>query len=241
MWFQSGMRVRLLFITFSLIASFSAAQDNLLEQLMPLAQENNAEAQYHVGMIFNNGISVPQNLKRAFEWFEKGANNGDALAAYKLGCYFDGQFKDVVPHNPSLAFGYKLSAAQAGYSLAQQDVAASFFKRKDLGNAIRWTRAAAEQGEPLALYNLSVSYREGQGVLADKVQTYSYFKLAKLTSEGKINPNAQATLDEMKLAMSPDEIERAEQFVSQWKAKPSRLTLRAKAGLSRAQTLLKEM
>ena len=94
---------------------------------------------------------------------------------------------------------------------------------------------------PSALYNLAVIYKDGEGVPADKVQAYSYFKLAKLVSERMVNPNAQATLDELKLAMSADDIERAEQFVAQWKSKPTLLTLRANGGITRALSLLKEM
>jgi hypothetical protein len=241
MLLQARFRAAIVFFLFSLSACLASAQEGLYEKMMKLAQENNPEAQYHIGMFLNNGIDVTKNPKQAFEWFQKSARHGDMLAAYKVGCYLAGQFGDIAPLDPVLALDYKLKAAKAGYSLAQHDVALAYLKRKDYTNAVQWTLAAAAQGEPMALYNLAVSFKEGEGVAKDKTLTYSYFKLAKLLSEGKISPKAQVALDELKASMSAKEFEAAEQFVAQWKSEPSALTLQAKAGLQRAKGLALEL
>ena len=241
MFLQAGFRSTIVFLLLSLSTCLASAQEGLYEKLMELAQENNPEAQYHIGMFLNNGIGVSKNPKQAFEWFQKSAHHGDMLAAYKVGCYLAGQFGDVVPLDPALALDYKLKAAKAGYSLAQHDVALAYLKRKDYTNAVQWTQAAAAQGVPMALHNLAISYKEGAGVAKDKTLTYSYFKLAKLLSEGKISPNAQVSLDELKASMSAKEFEAAEQFVAQWKSEPTALSLQAKAGLQRAKGLVQAM
>ena len=241
MFLQAGFRATIVFFLFSFSACLASAQEGLYGKMMSLAQENNPEAQYHVGMFLNNGIDVTKNPRKAFEWFQKSARNGDMLAAYKVGCYLAGQFEGIVPLDTALALDYKLKAAKAGYSLAQHDVALAYLKRKDYTNAVQWTQAAAAQGEPKALYNLAVSYKEGEGVAKDKTLTYSYFKLAKLLSEGKISPNAQVSLDELKASMSAKEFEAAEQFVAQWKSEPTALSLQAKAGLQRAKGLVQAM
>ena len=91
--------------------------------MVVLANKGDAEAQYHVGMMHNNGIGTQQDPKQAFEWFQKATASNDPLGAYKLGCYYDGQGAGIVPSDSNEALKYKLVAARAGYALAQHDVA----------------------------------------------------------------------------------------------------------------------
>lgn len=234
---SAKIRAATVFMVLCLTPCYAFTQDNLYERLAELARKGNVEAQYHVGMLLNNGIGVSKDPKQAYEWFEKSSRSGDALASYKVGCYLAGQFGNVVPLNAAMAFDYKLKSAEAGYSLAQHDIAVSYLRNNEFEKAFQWTKAAAAQGYPMSLYNLSVSFKDGQGTPADKILSYGYFKLAKLVAEGKINPKAQAALEDLKKSMSENEIERAEQFVMQWKAEPTPLTLRAKEGLKSAQRL----
>ncbi|MBC3862465.1 sel1 repeat family protein [Undibacterium jejuense] len=241
MFLSARVKVVTVLMVLSLIPCYTFAQDNLYAKLTELARQGNVDAQYHVGMLLNNGIGVSKDFKQAYEWFEKSSRNGDALASYKVGCYLAGQFGNVVPLDAAMAFNYKLRSAEAGYSLAQQDIAVSYLRKSEFEKAVQWSKAAADQGYPMALYNLSVFYKDGKGVPADKTLSYGYFKLAKLVAEGKINPNAQTTLEDLKKSMSENEIERAEQFVAQWKAELTPLTLRAQEGLKSAQRLVGEM
>ena len=64
--------------------------------MVALANKGDAEAQYHVGMMYNNGIGTQRDLRQAFEWFQKSTASNDPLGAYKLGCYYDGQGEGVV-------------------------------------------------------------------------------------------------------------------------------------------------
>ena len=72
-------------LTFSIPAS--ADDVDLFNAMLALANKGDAEAQYHVGMMHNNGIGTPQDPRQAFEWFQKAAASSDPLGAYKLGCY----------------------------------------------------------------------------------------------------------------------------------------------------------
>ena len=58
---------------------------------MALAEKGDPEAQYHVGMFYNNGIGTAQDTKQAFRVVPEIRNRHDPLGAYKLGCYYDGQ------------------------------------------------------------------------------------------------------------------------------------------------------
>ena len=216
---------------------FLTSQGTRFSEVLKIAEQGNPEAQYHVGMMYNNGIGVNRDPRKALEWFEKSARSGDPLANYKLGCYLGGQFH-VVAVDLDKSLQYKLVAARAGYSIAQHDVGVAYFDRKQYEEALYWWELAAKQGFPMSLHSLSVVYKEGKAGPKDSVRAYAYFKLAKLLSEKQISEKAQLALDEVKKIMSPAELERAEQMVSQWKSDPTPLTIKASAGTKEADKFL---
>lgn len=223
-------------LAFFLSAFAHASDQALFKSLTKLANDGNARAQYNVGMMLNNGMGTKQNLQKAFYWFSKAAEAGDVLAAYKVGCFYGGQFANFkIDIDKSLQ--NKLIAANAGYSLAQHDVGVLYFGQGQFDKALSFWQQAADQGYPQALYNLSVANHEGKLVAKDATLAYAYFKLAKLKSEGALSSNAQSALDALKSTMSAADAEKAEQFVSTWQAKPSLITLRAEAGIAEARDL----
>ncbi len=50
----------------------------------PLAQEGNAEAQYHLGQMFYKGYAVPVDRVKAYYWWSKAKSNGSEIAASSL-------------------------------------------------------------------------------------------------------------------------------------------------------------
>ena len=199
--------------------------------MVALANKGDAEAQYHVGMMHNNGIGTPRDIGQAFEWFKKATASNDPLGAYKLGCYYDGQGADVVATDANEALKYKLVAAKAGYALAQHDVALLYARQENPEEAAKWWKMAADQGYPRALYNLSGSYFQGKGVPKDLALAYAYYKLSNLVPRDKVA--GMATI------LSREELERAEKLVAEWKPQPTALTLKAKRGVQAAEELLK--
>jgi uncharacterized protein len=216
--------------------SASAESPDLAERLSVLARAGNAEASYHLGMLYNNGTGVARDNGRALALFQAAAEAGDPLGAYKLGCYYAGQFGVIEP-NEDQALRYKLIAAEAGYSLAQLDVAILYYVRGSHVQALRWFEAAARQGQPQALYNLSVMYRDGQGTAPSRARTYAFFRLAHLASRGAIGAAAQQTLDEQLTAMTAAERAEAERIDTDWVTGPTELTRLAMSGMERAEAL----
>ena len=49
------------------------------------ANQDNLEAQFNLGFMYSNGLEVPQNYLKAFEWYEKSANRHNATAQNNLG------------------------------------------------------------------------------------------------------------------------------------------------------------
>lgn len=202
-----------------------------LSAMVVLANKGNAEAQYHVGMMHNNGIGTPQDPKQAFEWFKKSTASGDPLGAYKLGCYYAGQFTGVVPTDLNEALKYKLVAAEAGYALAQHDVAVMYEKQGNSDAALKWLKMAADQGYPSALFGLSMMYSAGKATPRDISSSYAYFKLSGVAPPRNVN--------EMASTLSKPELAKGEELVSKWRPQPTALTIKAKSGVRAADELLK--
>lgn len=227
--------MKLIALAFSCLLTFAmpahAGDAESFKAMVVLANKGNAEAQYHVGMMHNNGIGTPQDPKQAFEWFQKATAGNDPLGAYKLGCYYAGQFAGVVPSDPDEALKYKLVAAKAGYALAQHDVAILYDRQGNTEEALKWWKAAADQGYPNGLFGLSRAHSAGKGTPRDLALSYAYFKLSKVAPRKNV--------DEMASMLSKLELEKAEKLVSEWRAQPTALTLKAKQGVSAAEQLLK--
>ena len=122
------MRYRLAMFLLSFLSA-GCATDNadLFREVESLAKSSSPEAQYHLGMFYNNGVGTRKDTAEAFKWFEKSAMAGDPLGNYKLGCYYAGQGQGVVASDKEKALEYKLVAARQGYAFAQYDVASIYY------------------------------------------------------------------------------------------------------------------
>jgi uncharacterized protein len=227
--------MKIIALAFSCLLIFSmpanANEADTFNAMVALANKGDAEAQYHVGMMHNNGIGTQKDPRQAFEWFQKSTASNDPLGAYKLGCYYAGQFAGVVTTDTNEALKYKLISAKAGYALAQHDVAVLYHRQGNSEEALKWWKMAADQGLPDALFSLSRSYSAGKGTPRDISLSYAYFKLSRVAPPKNVN--------EMAGMLSKPELEKAEKLVSEWKPQPTALTLKAKSGVRAAEELLK--
>lgn len=218
-------------------AQTSATDKFLFDEMLKLATEGQPEAEYHVGMFFNNGIGTPADPNQAFEWFKKSADAGDPLGSYKLGCYYAGQFAGVVDIDRELALKYKLVAAEQGYDLAQLDVGRHHFSAKNYPEAVRWWANAAGQGEPHSLYHLSALYAQGQVVPVDLGKSYLYLDAMRHLPEVSSDQQIAAAFESLTKMMSETELAAAEKGTP-LAIEPTPLTMKAREGLSRAKIYL---
>ncbi len=56
-----------------------------IRELRPLAEQGVAEAQFNLGIMYNNGHGVPQDYAKAVKWYRKAAEQGYAEAQHNLG------------------------------------------------------------------------------------------------------------------------------------------------------------
>ncbi len=59
-----------------------------LGELLPLAEQGHAQAQYKLGRMYRAGVGVPRDAAAAAMWTRRAAEQGDPLAQYDLGVMY---------------------------------------------------------------------------------------------------------------------------------------------------------
>ena len=86
-------------------------------ETLQLAERGNAQAQFNLGMMYENGQGVRQDDAEAFKWYQQAAEQGYAPAQVLLGAmYKNGQ---GVRQDDAEAVKWYRQAAEQGYSPAQ--------------------------------------------------------------------------------------------------------------------------
>ena len=70
-----------------------------LREWKPLAKQGYAPAQSNLGVMYENGLGVPQDYKAAVRWYTLATEQGNAIAQYNLGGMYTfgkGVIKDYV-------------------------------------------------------------------------------------------------------------------------------------------------
>lgn len=237
--------MRYLIILFSLLfivnTSFAHNDDHyLFNELTKIAKAGNPEAQYHLGMLFNNGIGTEKDIAQAFYWFEKAALAGDPLGHYKIGCYYSGQGEGVIELDKKKSLEHKLIAAESGYVRAQYDVAAKYYQDKEMEKAIYWWEQAAKQGYPDAVYALFSMYYGKSGMPRDAKIAYGYLKIIESNTGEELNDKIEPLINELHKELSSEQIQEAKNFADKWSVKKTPLTIKAFAGIKESWRIVGE-
>lgn len=111
----------------SCFSHYSKAQDSAdYQQMEQLANQGNPEAQYNIGVMYDQGIGVPQNGNKAVEWYEKAAKQRLYQAEFNLGVLYDEGI--IVPQDYSKAIQYYTQAAQQGDDQAMVNLGGMYRK-----------------------------------------------------------------------------------------------------------------
>jgi TPR repeat protein len=138
-----------------------------------------------LGELYANGLGVPQDDKKAAEWYQLAAARGDPSAMFALAMFSlqgrAGQ-RDRQKSSKLLADAAKLGHPIAAYDLALLYIEGQLFPR-DFSHAAELLRVAANAGNPQAQYALGTLYKEGHGVPKDMHEAVRLFSLAALADE----------------------------------------------------------
>ena len=137
--------------------------EQALRLWLPLAEKDNAGAQYNLGILYMKGLGVEKNLKTAFIWYKRASTNGNTDAMFNLGTMYNKG--KVVSRSPKDANKWWLKAAELGNAAAQFNIAVEYAYGKNLeknvDEAIKWWKKSASQGNKDARAALHRTYTEG--------------------------------------------------------------------------------
>jgi uncharacterized protein len=186
-----------------------------LTLLRPLAEQGNAIAQGVLGVMYDDGLGVPQDYAEAFRWFRKAAEQGNVAAQGQLGSmYANGR---GVPRDDAEAVRWSRKAAEHENAKAQFFLGAMYDKGRgvpqDDAEAVRWYRKAAQQGNSTGQALLGTMLEDGRGIPRDYVQAYMWYNLA---AAGGANQAAHWR-DGLERKMTAQQIAEAQQRTAAWR------------------------
>ena len=89
---------------------------------------------------------------------------------------------------------------------------------KNLGEAMKWFKLAANQGELKAQGRLAWMYFEGLGADKDLIEAYFWSNLSATASTGSERKELEELRSYIGSQLSPDELKRAQQKTRAWRA-----------------------
>lgn len=136
--------------------------------LLAASEQGNAEAQYYLGLLYQNGSGVEESLEQAFVLFTSAAENGNQDAQYELSkAYANGRGTDI---DGVKALHWLRVSANSGLGDAQFFLAGALDSGQgvpiDKVEALGWYRRAAENGIPIAQRILGSKYLAGDDTTA---------------------------------------------------------------------------
>ena len=129
-------------------------------------------------MMYDNGEGVSQDYSQAVAWYRKAAEQGFAIAQYRLGkMYGSGR---GVPQDYGQAVAWFQKAAEQGDAEAQALLGGMYATGQgvpqDDRQALVWIQKAAEQGGALGQTLLGSMYDNGEGVPQDYGQAVFWYR-----------------------------------------------------------------
>ena len=145
------------------IAFKAGSYEQALRLWLPIAEKDNADAQYNLGILYMKGLGVEKNEKTAFIWYKRAAANGNTDAMYNLGMmYNQGR---VIYRSPKDAVKWWKKSAELGNIEAQFNLGVVYAYgrslKQDTNEAIKWWKKSAAQGNKDARAALYQTYTEG--------------------------------------------------------------------------------
>ena len=169
-----------LFITVSVWADYQKGAEayergdykTALQEWRPFAESGDPQAQFRLGLMYENGWGVNQDGEEAVKWFRRASKQGHARAEQHLAAMVGIDLKGIAQ--------LLRAGAELGYATSQNNLG-SMYRRgysvpQDYKEAVKWFRKAAEQGDAPAQNNLGSMYRNGYGVPQDYKEAVKWFR-----------------------------------------------------------------
>jgi len=149
-----------------------------LREWMPLAKQGDAYAQHNLGVMYRDGLGVPQDYKVAVQHFIASSKQGHLSAILNLGEMNENGLGII--QNQKVAFNLYSIAADQGLAMAQYNLGLMHWNGRgipqDRTTAASWFKRAADQEYPIAQRQLGQIYLAGLGVPQDILSAFKLFK-----------------------------------------------------------------
>jgi TPR repeat protein len=204
---QSGDAQAAMFVGVLFDTGFGVNQDytHALEWYQRAAAGGNATAMFNVAVMFDAGRGSPTNPAMAAHWYEQAAANGFGRAEYNLALMYEAGsglthdrrravqlYQAAASHGVSAARMHLIRLGQpyAGAVKRTEDLAMLHFQQaqqillargtSEAAQAVMLFRRAADEGNPLAAYDLGYCYEHGIGVPSDVSQAIGWYRRAAM-------------------------------------------------------------
>lgn len=142
----------------SAVPAIRGSYEEATLRLFDLGNGGQAEAQYKLGLMYDNGTHVPQNFVEAAAWYRRAAEQGHAPSQYNLGvAYSRGE---GVAKDPVRAVAWYRRAAQQGLAAAQHNLGFMYAVGSGVPRssvlAYAWWTLAEAQAHRKASVNLGI-------------------------------------------------------------------------------------
>jgi CobQ-like glutamine amidotransferase family enzyme len=183
-----------IFFNVSIVAEKNSAQKIIYndkkptKSLIQTAKQNDAQAteqkavvtQFLLGVAYLEGQGVKKDGQKAFDCFQKAADQGFPTAQFFLGkMYAEGR---EIGRNERKAFKWFQKAANKGHIEAQFSLGKMYAEgrgvEKNERKAFEWFQRAADEGHGASQFFLGKMYAEGRGVEKNEKIAFELFKQA---------------------------------------------------------------
>ncbi len=151
-----------------------------IAEWQPLAEQGNLEAQFGMGIIYENGRGIGRDNIQAAEWYTRAAEGGHPGAQFNLGNMY--QQGLGVTKDPSQAVYWWTLAAAQGLADAQLNLGIAYHRGDgvaiDQVVALSWFERAAEAGNAMGQFSAGYAYETGLGTDADLAVARRYYTAA---------------------------------------------------------------
>jgi len=156
---------------------------------------------YMLGVLHYRGLGVDRDPLEAMKCYRAAAEEGHALAQYRLG----------MMHRRGFDAFTRPRSSRPDYPAPSQRLGIAYVE------AIKWFTLAANQGLADAQYNLGLMYASGNGIPADFVAAYLWWSVAVEYGSGE----AQEKLGLLEAFMTKKDVGKAQVLAREWKANRS--------------------
>jgi hypothetical protein len=187
---------------------------------LTLANQNDAKACYNLGLMYQNGDGVTQNMDEAVKWYTKSASLGYEEAQYILASMVFKREIQSISYERSAQ--YYQQAAVLGHVKSQLNLGMLFYRgdviEQDLDASFKWLSLAASNHNSEAQGYLSNMYMQGIGAQQDTVKAAMWLIIATQNEDQRLISRHTKMLMRTTAQMTAEQATTANQLAVQCKS-----------------------